>query len=204
MLDPTDHTGGEGTLQPDEETAEMDKTLERAIAAYEGAVKEAEVKVGGEEQTKPEGEGAPTVTIAVPRKVYRPKPTSAYREPNLGEDLLDGVWVQGDLGKSLKEDVRELQPRDDVAEFDTANDAAELERGLQLSGCPEELHGDIKEMVVKYWDVFCGEGLRKPIRGFSFQVDTGNSKPVCCKPPRYGHHESKVMRQLIGKLDDNG
>eukprot|EP00957_Ditylum_brightwellii_P141604 10787859-Ditylum_brightwellii.AAC.2 len=84
-----------------------------------------------------------------------------------------------------------------------ANDAAELEEGLQLRGCLVELHGDIKEMVTKHWDVFCGEGLRKPIRGFSFQVDTGNSKPVCCKPPRYAHHESKVMRQLIGKLDDN-
>eukprot|EP00957_Ditylum_brightwellii_P158101 12034398-Ditylum_brightwellii.AAC.1 len=130
MLDPADRTETDGTPQTDREATELDKTLERVIAAYEGAVKETEGKGGGKEQSEPEKKGPPTVTIDTPRKVYRPKPTSTYREPDLGKDLLDGVWVQGDLGKSLREDVRELEPRDDVAKFDTANNAAELEKGL--------------------------------------------------------------------------
>ena len=58
-------------------------------------------------------------------------------------------------------------------------------------------------MVKAYWDVFAEGGIRKPIHGFSFQVDTGSSKPVCCKPPRYGKHEAGVMRRLVAKLEDN-
>ena len=66
------------------------------------------------------------------------------------------------------------------------------------------MKAEIVQLVEAHWDVFAEGGLRKPIRGFEFQVDTGTSKPVCCKVPRYGKNEAKVMRELIKKLDDNG
>jgi hypothetical protein len=31
----------------------------------------------------------------------------------------------------------------------------------------------------------------------------GEVKPVCCKPPRYGHHKSEVLRKLCNKLKAN-
>ena len=40
--------------------------------------------------------------------------------------------------------------------------------------------------------------------GFSFHIDTGSYLPICCKPPRYGTHESEVILNLVGKLDKNG
>ena len=83
-------------------------------------------------------------------------------------------------------------------------DSKELEKNLKLQGCPKELQGKVKEVVADYWYVFCEEGFHRPIRGFSFQIDTGDHPPICCKQPRYGPHESEVMRKLVAKLDENG
>ena len=66
------------------------------------------------------------------------------------------------------------------------------------------MKSEVKAFIKEYWDVFAEGGLRNPIRGFEFQVDTGDSKPVCCKPPRYGKHKSAVMRRLVKKLEENG
>jgi len=52
--------------------------------------------------------------------------------------------------------------------------------------------------------VFCEKGLRWPIRGFTFSIDTGNSPPVCCRPPWYGPFETKIMTKLVTALEDNG
>ena len=59
-------------------------------------------------------------------------------------------------------------------------------------------------IIKEYWDVFCEEGLRNNIRGFIFRVDTGNFQPVCCKTPRYGHHETGPINTLLQRLEDNG
>eukprot|EP00957_Ditylum_brightwellii_P129012 9842079-Ditylum_brightwellii.AAC.1 len=61
--------------------------------------------------------------------------------------------------------------------YNEATDKEEMERGLNLNGCPEELQGKVKQVMKEYWDVFCERGLRNPIRDFSFQIDMGNSKP---------------------------
>jgi hypothetical protein len=49
--------------------------------------------------------------------------------------------------------------------------------------------------------VFDPEGTLRPIRGYIFNIDTGAHKPVCCKPPQYGPHESVVMRKLLDALE---
>ena len=59
-------------------------------------------------------------------------------------------------------------------------------------------------MVTEYWDLFCEYGFRRPIQGFSFQIDTGKHQPICCKPTRYDLHESEVMQKLLESLDENG
>ena len=109
-----------------------------------------------------------------------------------------------EYGCAAKQKVDELPPRDDVVEFELQTDSAELEGNLRLNGCPPELQPKIKEVITEYWDVFCERGLRRPIRGFSFQIDTGDAEPVCCKHHRYGPHESKVIDKLVDKLQDNG
>ena len=83
-----------------------------------------------------------------------------------------------DHGCVVKQNVGGLPPRDDVLEFKFQMDSSELERNLKLNGCPMELQSQIKEVVTEYWDVFCERGLRRSIRGFSFQIDTGYAKLV--------------------------
>ena len=50
--------------------------------------------------------------------------------------------------------------------------------------------------------MFCEDGFGWPIQGFSFQIDTGNHPPICCKPPRYGPHDYEVMQKLVERLDE--
>ena len=45
--------------------------------------------------------------------------------------------------------------------------------------------------------------MRRTIRGFSFQIDTDNHPPICCKPPRCGPNESEVKRNLVEIVDEN-
>ena len=89
-------------------------------------------------------------------------------------------------------------------EFDVWTNTKELEKNIKIQGCPIYLQDKVKEVVTEYWYVFCEDGFRWPIRGFSFQIDTGSHSPICCKPPRCGPHESEAMRKLVERLDENG
>ena len=54
----------------------------------------------------------------------------------------------------------------------------ELEKNLKLKGFPSDLQENIKEEVTDYWDVFCEDGFRRPIQGFSLQIETCNHPPI--------------------------
>lgn len=147
--------------------------------------------------------------VEVPRKVYRPPLTSMYKEPSLGPDLLENSeWTFESFGNALLHQKDELPPRAndgfDVIAFDLSTDHDELDRNLSLDGCPEHLHKHIVQTVKDYWDVFCQKGLRRPIRGFQFHIDTGDSPPVCVRTPRYGPYESKEMIKILEALEANG
>ena len=144
-------------------------------------------------------------TVHTEKKIHRPKLPSEYVEPDLGPDLLDGQeLIFKEYGKSLRKDVAPLPPRDDVILFDTASHQAELDKNIRWGHCPQELQAPVLEIIKEYWDVFCEEGLRRNIRGFSCRVDTGDVAPVCCKIPRCGPHESRAMSKLVDHLDYNG
>ena len=52
--------------------------------------------------------------------------------------------------------------------------------------------------------MFSEDGFQQPIRGFLLQIDTENHPHICCKPPRYGPHELKVIQNLVERLYENG
>ena len=132
---------------------------------------------------------ATTGTITTPRKVYRPPLTSLYQPPDLGPDLLEGTdWLFQEHGRALNHTHKPLDPRDDIIGFDPGNDQAELDHNFQPQHCPQHLRAIVETTIKEFWDVFCEKGIRRPIRGFSFQIDTGTSPPVCCPTPRYGPH----------------
>ena len=142
--------------------------------------------------------------IHIPKKVYRPKMPNIYVDPPFIPDELDGLEpLFRDYGPGLLKETKQLPPREDVIQFDEHQHAQQMDDNLNLKIVPEEHHGIIKSLVKEFWDVFSEEGLRKHIRGFQFTVNTGNARPVCCKLPRYGQHEARVMRDLLAKLARN-
>ena len=121
------------------------------------------------------------------------------------EDLDHLDLLFADYGDTLyKEKTLPPRPADDIIQWDPERDQEEFDESIQWEGCPEEYRPKITELIKKYWDVFAKAGVRKPIRGYKFNIDTGNVKPVDCKPPRYGQHESRVIQQLADGLQRNG
>ena len=59
-------------------------------------------------------------------------------------------------------------------------------------------------IIQTYWDSFDPSGVNRPVLNYEFCIDTGSSKPVACRPPRYGVHESKIMLTQIKDLLDMG
>jgi len=113
-------------------------------------------------------------SIHMNRKIYRPPLESVYIEPDIGPDLLDGMQIlYQDYGKSLRKAVEPLPPRDDIIDFNISTHGAELEKNLNWDQCPDSAKSPSIDIIKEYWDVFCKEGLRNNIRGFTFRVDTG-------------------------------
>ncbi len=123
-------------------------------------------------------------TIKVDKRVYQPPLSSDYVKPDLGPDMLDGMEVlYKEFGSSLRKQVKELDPRDDIIEFNIEVHTTELKKNLKWHECPEEHKPAIKEIITDFWDVFCEEGMQRNIRSFTFCLDTGDVKPIQCKPP---------------------
>jgi hypothetical protein len=107
-------------------------------------------------------------------------------------------------GRSIRQAADPLPPRTDAIKFNPSVHQAEFDRNIRWGSCPVEHRDKITDLVRRHWDCFAEDGLRKHIRGFSCRIDTGDIKPVCCKSPRYGPHESKVIVKLLQQLQDNG
>ena len=144
-------------------------------------------------------------TISMPPKIYRPHLPSTYIEPDLAPDVLDGMeLLYKDHGKSLRKQKQTLPPRDDIIIFDHKIHQEVLEKNLKWGDCPTEYRPRILSLIKKYWDVFAPEGLRRHIRGYQCRIDTGDVTPICCKTPRYGPHEARIINKLVKQLEDNG
>jgi hypothetical protein len=46
--------------------------------------------------------------------------------------------------------------------------------------------------------------MQNRILGFQFNVDAGQAKPICCKQPQHGPHESQVIAVLAEQLQKKG
>ena len=66
-----------------------------------------------------------------------------------------------------------------------------------------EIKQTISDLIQANWDCFSERGTRRPIIGYKFWIDTGDSKHVCCSQPRYGVRESKVIVTQIEILFHN-
>ena len=169
-----------------------------ALAASAATQKELD-----EAKARREKEGSKPVETD--RRIWRPQVTSKYKEPDCIPDPMGDLEILfKEHGKPLWANKQELPPRNDLILFDQSKHDKELHQNLQWKDCPTEHQQEIKEIILEYWDVFAEEGVRNPIRGACFHVDTGEVAPVCVKPPRYGPHETRVINDLVEKLERNG
>ena len=90
-----------------------------------------------------------------------------------------------------------LDPHTDIIEFEADLHSNELESNLKWHHCPDKHKITVLGIIKQFWDVFCQEGMRQNIQGFFFRLDTSDAKPVWCREPWYGHHESKVITSLV-------
>ena len=143
--------------------------------------------------------------VETSKRIWRPQVTSEYKEPDCIPDPLGDMEIlYKDYGKPLWINKTVLPPRDDVIQYCPTKHNPELARNLQWRDCPDEHKPTMEQLIKQFWDVFAEEGVRNHIRGALFHVDTGEIKPVCCKPPRYGPHETRVINDLVSKLEKNG
>jgi hypothetical protein len=146
-----------------------------------------------------------TKPVKTERKIWRPQVTSRYREPDcIPDPSSDMEILYKDFGKPLWAKKSKLAPRDDIIQFSKEKHQAEFDRNIQWRECLPKYQKQILPLLLEYWDVFAEEGVRKHIRGVSFHVDTGEATPICTKSPRYGPHESRVINELVEKLEKNG
>jgi hypothetical protein len=178
------------------------KEADKKRKAWEG-----DPKTNREDDVIPDAEAFARGLIRTGRKIYRTPLPSLYKEPEVAKDLLDGCnWLYREGGKALRKANAPLPPRDDVIQFtdDPVCFQKELDKGIDLTDYPKEHHAQIHALIKTYWDCFTADGLAKPIRGFTFVVDTGELAPIACKLPRYGPHEGKVIMDLVKAMEANG
>ena len=174
-------------------------TFKRPIPAL-AASSATEKEIAAAKLRKPDGTGP----VEVDKRPYRPKMPNEYIEPEFvpDQDTLD--VISQTHGTVLLKTKAALPPRTDVINFDPQLHESEFSNNIQWASCPQDLRAPFETIIKDFWDVFVQEGLRRNIRGYSFNVDTGPSKPICCKVPRYGPHESRVITNLANDLEKNG
>jgi hypothetical protein len=63
---------------------------------------------------------------------------------------------------------------------------------------------ELRAIIEKFFDAFAQEGMQNHIRGFQFNINAGQAKPICCKQPQHGPHESQVIAALAEQLQKKG
>ena len=143
--------------------------------------------------------------IKVERRIWRAQVKSEYVEPEVKIDPSESLdFLFEHAGKTVLKTTKKLPERDDIIVFSKERHQQCFEKVIQWRDCPLEHRPVIDAMIHEYWNVFDPAGALRTILGYEFSIDTGAHKPVCCKPPRYGPHESVVMRKLLAVLEDQG
>jgi hypothetical protein len=84
--------------------------------------------------------------------------------------------------------------RSDIHLWDRECNLPEFEKSFVIgSDANPAIRAHIISIVDSYWDSFYSAGVMKPILHFEFAIDAGGSAPVCCRKPRYGPNESKII-----------
>ena len=123
------------------------------------------------------------------------------------EDQLPDEWfVHKKHGKALAVTGTsdDPPPRDDLIMFSESKHGNHI-RDIKIGphGSPAQ-RADLLRIIRENWDAFDEEGVRRPVLGVEFHIDTGDAQPVCARQPNYGIHEKKIMQDQLDALIHNG
>jgi hypothetical protein len=147
-----------------------------------------------------------TFTIDVPPKIWRPKPVDRYIPVDYSNDIDESVFEFEQYGKAICHPPEPFtNVRTDIHLWDRERDLPEFTKNFNISpDVDPAIRTAIVDIIESHWDCFYGAGVKFPILYFEFAIDTGASPPVCCKKPRYGPHESKIIMTHVDVLKGNG
>ena len=135
--------------------------------------------------------------ITVPPKIWPPKPKDKFVSSPVYQDVDDDLFLSPANGLAIRRTIKQppqLENRTDLITWDRDLYEPQLKRDLQLSDNITTIIQDaILRIIRDNWDAFDKQGVNRPVIGYEFCIDTGGSSPVCCRLPKYGIHESKVM-----------
>jgi hypothetical protein len=148
--------------------------------------------------------------IRVPKQKYRKRPPSHWVEPP-HNDIEDGnIYTRTSEMfstpiSSLRRHIKEFEdPTPDPNwhyVFNEAKDSETLAKALCFEAhVSKTQRRRVRQLVIKYYDVFREEGLSIPIQGYKMIVDTGNQQPICVKQPHYSLFETPIMQKTIDNL----
>ena len=144
--------------------------------------------------------------IKLPPKIWRPKPENKYVPVDYSDDIDEGVFDYSHHGRAVYRPKIKWadRDRDDVIVFDPNKDMVELMDNLHIGDTVDQKYkNEIIDIVKEYWDCFCARGACRTILDYEFAIDTGSSKPVCCRRPTYGPHEKPIIMEQISSLLKN-
>jgi len=139
--------------------------------------------------------------IDIPRKVSLKRVQSWFEPEAEYEDVDDGVFIFKQCGNAIFRSAP-WKPgvKDDFIYFNSLTDAPLLEKLKLCTSALAPVQVMIRKLVTMYWDCFAEMGIKRPILGFEFSIDTGKRMPVCCKKSRYGSHESRIILKQVKVL----
>lgn len=142
--------------------------------------------------------------IEIPRKGSLPKVKSTYDPEVKYDDVDEAKFIFKKYGKAVfRIKAWELGVSNDIIDFKSVENAVMLDSLKISENVPSVSKGMIRKLVTVYWDCFAEEGIKWPILGFEFGIDTGQHTPVCCKKPRYGPHERVIILKQVKVLKHN-
>ena len=132
--------------------------------------------------------------ITVPPKIWRKKAASNYK-PLVYNDVDEDLYSFKPFGKCVKRSASwEPRLRSDLIHWNESFDSSELERYFRMGDQADDLtRRSVISIMKSNWDSFCERSVSRPVLDFEFCIDTGKSPPVCCRQPKYGYHERKIM-----------
>ena len=86
------------------------------------------------------------------------------------------------------------RPRTDFIVWNKSSFNAELTKDLIIDESIDlSIYQSVIYIIHNNWDSYYAQGATRPMIDFEFCLNTGDSKPVCCRQLVYCIHERKIM-----------